>query len=421
MRTITKFRPTVQKIINLLFSPAVLISLVRLARFSGLLKKMKDSDTEKATRIFVSFPFTSIGDVIVMLPLLERINDLWPEARIHIAIGSTMANFVSRLPFIERVFSVPPISHEGRVIWRVKEFWKTLRLYQQEISRFQYRLAIAPRWGSDLYSQHSRYLMYMTGADQRCAYSSSVDGAPRSIDRYSTCVAVGGHVEAEAVRQLKLLERVHLIEPQNDPPALKCLNASLLRVVRGLRLDELNLPEKYIVVSPGATKVTHRWPGQRYKSVICALHERHQIPVLVIGGKSDMEVCSGIARELPDVVLSLAGRTTIDELISVLYKSALFIGNDSGPGHIASGLGVPCVSINPFPKHGDLREVDAAYRWVPSGPHVVVLQPEVCLSPCVGICRMKCAHCILQITIDQVLAAAENFLLYDTKSIQCRS
>ena len=44
-------------------------------------------------------------------------------------------------------------------------------------------------------------------------------------------------------------------------------------------------------------------------------------------------------------IINLAGQTTIRELTALLKSASLVVSNDTGPGHIAAGLGVPLVMI----------------------------------------------------------------------------
>jgi len=59
---------------------------------------------------------------------------------------------------------------------------------------------------------------------------------------------------------------------------------------------------------------------------------------------------------------------TLSELAAFTYESGAFVGNDSGPGHLASNLGLPTVTVGPTAEHLAL--------WRPGwGPN------EVCHAP----------------------------------------
>ena len=54
-------------------------------------------------------------------------------------------------------------------------------------------------------------------------------------------------------------------------------------------------------------------------------------------------------------------------LLDCLTGASAFVGNDSGPGHLAAFLGLPTVSL--------FGPTDPA-RWKPLGPRVTVLRRE---------------------------------------------
>ena len=73
------------------------------------------------------------------------------------------------------------------------------------------------------------------------------------------------------------------------------------------------------------------------------LNERQRVTFVLIGGAEDAHRCEDLARQSPENIISLAGKTTLLQLVALIAKAMLFVGNDSGPAHIAGGLGVPTV------------------------------------------------------------------------------
>jgi heptosyltransferase-3 len=64
---------------------------------------------------------------------------------------------------------------------------------------------------------------------------------------------------------------------------------------------------------------------------------------------------------------------TLEELCSFIYESGFFLGNDSGPGHIASCLQIPNLVIGREERHmrhwrpgWELNEIVVPPRWVPN-------------------------------------------------------
>jgi ADP-heptose:LPS heptosyltransferase len=369
--------------------------------------------------VFVSFPYNSLGDVVAMFPLLERIHKEWPASRLDVAVGSALAPFVKCAPFLH-VIPVKAVPHKGMLLWRWSELRELVRCFRSDLRENRYDIAISPRWGSDAYARASRYLMYLAPSKRYISYSASVDGGPASLDRLSTDLAVAGDLESESVRQIRLLERVGLVKPDlHLGDRVETETASIVAIARTNATPQMEAllhrtfgtrPGSYIVVSPGASRPSNRWPNQRYVEVLSRIHQQYGLQVLTIGGPADATVCELLSKALPGVVFSLGGKTTLLELAAILDRAKLFLGNDSGPAHMAGALGVPSVVLTSFALLSDQTHRLSALRWRPNGPHVLQMMPSHPVPPCELGCYVNHPHCILEITAAEVFAAAEKLL-----------
>jgi ADP-heptose:LPS heptosyltransferase len=109
-------------------------------------------------------------------------------------------------------------------------------------------------------------------------------------------------------------------------------------------------PSPLIVIHPGATDPRRRWPADRFGQVGAAL-AGDGAQVVVIGDDSEAALGDDVVRDAVGAgasrqsVRSTAGRLSMTELVSLLLDADLFVGNDSGPRHVAGALGLPTVSI----------------------------------------------------------------------------
>jgi len=62
---------------------------------------------------------------------------------------------------------------------------------------------------------------------------------------------------------------------------------------------------------------------------------------IVIGSRGDMEIAEKVVRASGGKAISMAGSTSLKELIELMRNARLVISNDSGPMHIAAGFNVP--------------------------------------------------------------------------------
>jgi ADP-heptose:LPS heptosyltransferase len=102
------------------------------------------------------------------------------------------------------------------------------------------------------------------------------------------------------------------------------------------------------VIHPGATDPRRRWPAERFTEVAVRLAE-DGMRVVVVGDGADAALAEDIARDAArsthGAVDSFAARLTLADLAGLLSVADVFIGNDSGPRHLAQAVGTPTVSI----------------------------------------------------------------------------
>ena len=67
--------------------------------------------------------------------------------------------------------------------------------------------------------------------------------------------------------------------------------------------------------------------------------------VIVIGGSGDKEYADRMVTHLNVPYQNLTGKTGLLEAAAILQLTKLFIGNDSGLGHIASSLSIPSITL----------------------------------------------------------------------------
>jgi heptosyltransferase-3 len=156
----------------------------------------------------------------------------------------------------------------------------------------------------------------------------------------------------------------------------------------------------YVVVHPAAVMATKRWPADRFAALITWLQQAGFRVVLTCGPGEDALVSS--IQQSTAGVIAMPG-LSIPELAELIRAARCYIGNDSGPMHLATAVGTPTVAI-----WGSSSSV----RWHPWGvEHQVVQNPFAC-NPCPGY-RCLVAEtplCIESVTVAQVERAVQAIL-----------
>ncbi|MDP2321428.1 MAG: glycosyltransferase family 9 protein [Acidobacteriota bacterium] len=231
-----------------------------------------------------------------------------------------------------------------------------------------------------------------------------------AADREWTGSDTESPVEHEGLRLLRIvsrqagvdtLDRFRLSVPKPDQEG-----ATLLAKDLGLRPDQV-----LVGIGPGSGRPTTAWPAERFAAVGHALLERFpNVVLLAIGGSHERELCAGLCAAWGPRSHNLAGRLGVFGSAAVLARCATFIGNDSGPVHLAALVGVPCVAI--------FSARNALGHWEPLGRGHVVLEER---PECAGCMLDECVHeaykCLTRIEVGAVVRGAVS--LVEARSAAC--
>jgi len=155
------------------------------------------------------------------------------------------------------------------------------------------------------------------------------------------------------------------------------------------------------VLSPTNEFYTKRWPADRY-AAIAGYFAARGVQVAATGAPTDeqREQLALLSKAIPDARIIELSSLNIGELIALIAGASIFVGNDSGPAHIAAALKVPCAVL-----FGPASSV----RWSPWKAPSQLVQNFFACNPCaMYTCEaFDEPKCILSITVDQVIEAIE--------------
>ncbi len=179
---------------------------------------------------------------------------------------------------------------------------------------------------------------------------------------------------------------------------------SLFRV-QTLILDDAT----HIVIGCNATRIDRRsWPLNNYATVISSINKKYpDIRFVVIVSSEDVTVAEELICLTGNYVKSLAGELSLLESAAAMKRSSMYIGNDSGPMHMAAAAGIPVVEISCHPEGGDIDHANAPERFGPYGVPSRICRPIEPKAPCTDACNESEAHCILNVSVEQVELAVK--------------
>lgn len=111
--------------------------------------------------------------------------------------------------------------------------------------------------------------------------------------------------------------------------------------IRGAEPSPVPLPERYLVVHPGASTDARAWPADRHAAVVAALTATGR-DVVVTGAPSERALTARVAS---GGGLDLGGATTLPQLAGVIAGAEAIVVANTGPAHLAAAVGTPVVSL----------------------------------------------------------------------------
>lgn len=194
-----------------------------------------------------------------------------------------------------------------------------------------------------------------------------------------------------------------LTKPLSRPPpeAHRYENWRVLAKALGFELpqrEQLDLPvarpQGEVLVHTGAGQPVRVWPLERYSKLVT--HLRQTGYKVQVACDPDQQAWWTAASEVA------ATPRTVTELLELIDRAGAFIGNDSGPGHLAAFSGVPTFTLfGP-----QLPE------WFgPLHPQTECLDGKACpFKPCSDYCRFPVPVCMANTEVEEVIGRVQNFL-----------
>jgi ADP-heptose:LPS heptosyltransferase len=204
-------------------------------------------------------------------------------------------------------------------------------------------------------------------------------------------------------RNLDLLAHLGLSRPVRPDFSVCIPEATRLRVKKLLERHDLCLScDRAIAVHPGSGISRRNWPAERFARLADKIADSSCRPLILLGGqrltydgRDETELARRVEGMMHTRVVNLAGELDLAELTFLLQACSLYVGNNSGPAHLAATVaGTPTLLVW-APRNES--------RWRPWGVKVeLVYAPVDCSENCPMNECDRIEYCLNRITVEQV-------------------
>ena len=317
---------------------------------------------------------TGIGDTVCLTPFIDTFRLSYPKLEIW---GCFQKNIILlQKEFIE----LDGYIHYSKILFTLGQ-----------IKSEKFDLIIIPGWAL----KHT-ILGLLSGA-KLLGYLNDLSFTNSYINIYKT-ESVGLNIKAFS----QDMQTTHLVERPNA-----ILSSLMLTPVKKeIVLNTSKIArENYVVMHIGADYEGRRWSVENFSKLTDLLINKYKMQqVLLIGGNQDNGLNQQIQKRFSNDIKNLAGQLTLLETKKLIEKAKLFIGNDSGPMHIAAFSGTPTIGI----MGPNLPEISG-----PIGRNTRAIYKKQFCSPCN---QRGCQHnyiCIKDISVDDVDKEISELICYE--------
>jgi ADP-heptose:LPS heptosyltransferase len=332
-----------------------------------------------------------VGDTVFVTPVLKRLRDNFPNARLDFATSANSLPLLKYYPYVDAIYAIPnrySVKEHSRFFFSLRKFHYDIVIVQEVNSHYILMAKLAM----------GKYLV---------GFKNSLE----FLSDFSVSRPTGVHAvlaELETVR-----EWTNLISPvATELPitAEELKDARDLLVANGvIDLDAI------VCIHPGCSgkDSEKEWVPEYYAELADSLIQNQKMEIVFEGVEGERELVDRIIAKMKFPSVSLIGKTDLRQVLGVLKASRVVIGSDTGTLHMANAVGAPVVMLfgrtdpmdtGPFDPSGsskflrvDLPCIGCVHRYpTPS-------QWEICKNTHPVLCMEKLAPQIVYQAVIEVL------------------
>ena len=329
-----------------------------------------------------------LGDSLMTIPALRALRHVLPEAHITLVIRPGTKGIFAEADFIDDVL-VYDRKNAFAVVPQVRE-WRRRKFDLAVLFQNAFEAALIP---------------FLAGVPLRLGYATESRQAllthPLPLPEWrSSRHEVFYYLYLITALEQMLFSRSTICEAEPDA-SLTISEARKAQAAELLRVYGVSEDDAVVVICPGSINSrAKRWPAESYALLADRLIESKR-RVLLIGSKDELDVSEEVTRRMRQQPIVLTGKTTLDQITTVLDRADLVVTNDTGPAHLGAALGRPTIVI-----FGPTNPLTTR----PFAPEAVMLRHPPDCAPCMlRDCPID-HRCMTAITVDEVFEQSERLL-----------
>ena len=301
-----------------------------------------------------------IGDVVLATPLIEKLQQHYPDATIDFLLRKGNESLLTNHPYLRQVIIL------DKKNGKYKNLFSLIPQIRKE--KYDYVINLQRFFASGL-------LTAFSGGKQTIGF----DKNPWSFlfsKSFKHTISTTFSVDHEVNRNLSLIE--NLTDASFVKPKLYPSESDFKKIIP---------TGEYVCIAPASIWFTKQWPKEKWIELIHKLPDH--LTIYLMGAKSDQALCEEIKSSVENSKLSivncqlsiinLAGQLSFLQSAALMKNARMNFVNDSAPLHFASAVNAPVAAIfcstipafgfGPLSDHSYLFETSEKLDCRPCGLH----------------------------------------------------
>ncbi|OWW19783.1 lipopolysaccharide heptosyltransferase II [Noviherbaspirillum denitrificans] len=277
-----------------------------------------------------------MGDVLMTTPAIRALRQSLPGCEITLLTSGSGAAVARYIPEIDDtiVYAAPWMKDSG----------------QPDPAADAVMIATLARRGFDaaviftVYSQNplpAALLCHLAGIPRRLAHCR--ENPYHLLSDWVRESEPHEQVRHEVRRQLDLVAAIGA-RADDEHLSIQVPSAATAHVIGRLQALDIDPDGTWIVLHPGATATSRRYPPEHWRTVARGLLESLDCPLVFSGSADEAALVEEIRSGLPRTH-SLAGQLDLGQLAALIALAPVLVTNNTGPAHIAAAVGTPVVDL----------------------------------------------------------------------------
>ena len=342
-----------------------------------------------SSKVLIRTP-NHLGDCIMALPMISETREAHPGANVTVLTPESLRELFEGNPGIDHLLSIPTAHVHGLIgVFKVKEI----------IAKEKYDVGyiLPPSFGA-------ASSFKLGGVKERIGYIA--DGRKLLLTRPIT-LPEPLNSQHRSVVYFDLLRRGAQVDLDYAPPKMTLNDSDRQKANAILQSVGIDENTKYVAVSHQAAAQSRRWGIDNYATLVQRIIGGLNLPVVLIGSTADRDPGDEvILASMSSSVHNLAGMTSLRASAAVIARSELFVGNDSGPAHLAAAVGAKIVVLSGADDPNETSPLSSQKTIVRRGD-------LACISCVKNICPLKGdehMRCMKEMSVDDVFNAVRDML-----------